>query len=247
MKKVLLLSAALLVLAVPAMAGGFNLAWGPGCWWDNPVNLKTFACDVNTGNAAFTGSFVTGQDFTRFSAMMAIVDLQTDATALPAWWEFFNTGACRQSALSTSGDFTGAAGGCVDPWGGQAQGGIAAYQTSTYPPPLPLNAPAPNRARLKVGYVLLDPVLVTMGIEYYGFRATIQYANTVGTGACAGCEIPMTLVLNSVEPRNDVGLPELITSPIVNACITWQNGASTPCGAVPARNQTWGQVKSLYR
>jgi len=247
MKKVLLLSATLLVLAVPAMAGGINFAWGSGCWWDNPVSLKMFACDTNSGSAAFTGSFATSHDFLTFAGMVAVVDLQTDATTLPAWWDLYNGGACRQASLFSSADFTAAPGGCVDPWLGQAQGGIAAYQTAAYPPPLPLNAPAANRARLKVAYVLTEPALVVSGIEYYAFRGTMNFLKTVGTPSCEGCLVPATLVLNQIEPRNLVGYPELISNPIANTCLSWQAAGSTPCGAVPSRNQTWGQVKTLYR
>ena len=67
MKKALLLTGLLLVLAVPAMAqSGINIAWGPECWGmaTAPSNLMTFACGSNTSpaNWRITGSFVLNAD-----------------------------------------------------------------------------------------------------------------------------------------------------------------------------------------
>lgn len=244
MKKLLLCCVFLLAASV-AFAGGINVAWGPGCWVDNPVNLKTFACDVNLGNASFTGSFAASRDIPDFVGIEVVVDLQSDATALPDWWQLFNAGACRQTSLSTSADFTAAPGGCIDPWNGLAGGGIAAYQDALFPPPPPFPMPPPNRARLKVAYAVADISPVLAGVEYYGFRATVNYQKTIGTGACAGCQGGVWICLNEIKAAGILGA-ERLYNPIVNSHLTW-NRPWEPVAPTPAGNVTWGQVKGLYR
>ncbi|MBI5708712.1 MAG: hypothetical protein HZC42_00150 [Candidatus Eisenbacteria bacterium] len=248
MKRLLLLSGALLVLGASAAAAapGLNLAWGAGCWADNPVNTKTFACNTNTGNAQITASYTPTADQTFFVGIEAVLDFQFDgALTVPDWWSFFEAGTCRQTSLSTSADFTAAPGGCTDAWFGLGAGGIAAYQTATSVPH-DSSVTTPGRSRLKVAYALADASPLTGGTEYYAFRATINYLKTVGV--CTGCSTPATIVLNQIKSAE--GAPantsEIIINEGINRCITW--GSSTvPCIAVPTRNTSWGQIKSLYR
>lgn len=252
MKKTLLLSGLLLALtASVALAaspgGGINFAWGAGCWPENPVNLKTFACTGNTlSGAIMTGSFASSIDQPDFVGIEAVVDLQASAGSLPAWWQFFNAGSCRATSLSTSQDFTAAPNvSCFDLYFGLAAGGIAAYQTTTTAPPVPSGLP--NAARLKVAYALADPSPVANSVEYYGFKATINGLKTVGTGACAGCATPVCLVLNEIKSAGNLGSVARCTTPISNTAISWQAIDGVACAATPTHNATWGQVKSLYR
>lgn len=246
MKRILLSVCALLALGAPSVraAAGVNLAWGAGCWTDNPVSAKTFACNTNTGSAPMTASFVTTTDQPDFVGVESVVDLQVDAAALPDWWQFFNAAVCRQTALSTSADFTTAPGGCTDPWAGLAAGGIAGYQTNTTSPPNP--NPLPSRARLKVGYAIAAPSPLTAGVQYYGYRATVSYMKSIGTGFCPGCATPATIVLNEIKAAEFTGPFERITDPLTNRCLIW-NTSTVPCADVPTRDITWGQIKSLYR
>ena len=249
MKKLLLSGVLLALTASVALAGHLNVNYGMGCWSDGtPIAAKTFACTANTGNMMITASFIPTADKADWVGVSGVLDGSTNpGTPLPAWWQLYNTGACRSAALTVSGDFIAAPQvGCVDIFAGAANGGIGAYQTELYPPPAPLNVPAPERFRLKVAYVLIDPIFVAGGAEYYAFRATITNVKTVGTGACAGCLTPLTMVLEQI---NSIGLTsgdEIIVDPAANACLTWQTGGPG-CGATPATNSTWGQVKSLYR
>ncbi len=245
MKRVLLFLLLFLILAPRAAgAGGVNLAWGPGCWGENPSNYKAFACDTNSGSAIATGSFAPNADQPNFVGIEVIVDLQTNSATLPDWWQFFNSGSCRQSALSSSADFLQAPQvSCADPWQGLAAGGIAAYLTSTTLPAVPNGLP--NAARLKIAYALATPSPLTGGTEYYGFRLTITYAKTVGTGSCPGCATDAYLTLNEIKSAENTGGVERNSTPIVNACVYWQSG-SMICW-VPAHTTTWGRVKSLYR
>jgi hypothetical protein len=221
-----------------------NLTWGTGCWQDNPATLQTFACDSNDGSASFTVSFAPDRNLDDFDELYAVLDLQSDSPELPDWWQLTDPGGCRQGALSTSADFTAAPGGCADPWQGQIPGYYTLWRTASFPG-LGWPAVTPNRAQFRVLYGTYPAVPLVMGTEYYGFTATITYQETVGAGACAGCSTPVTLVLNAVTLRSRV--PNLLTNPLDNMCLRWQAGGATPCDATPARNTTWGQLKSLYR
>ncbi len=248
----LLLGGILLALTAPvALAGTLNLNYGAGCWSDGtPLAAKTFACDTNTGEFQITASFIPAVAKTDWLGVTAILDGQTLAYAdLPAWWQLWNTGSCRQAALTTSADFTSSPHiGCADPFLlSPAQGGIGAFETNLYPPPFPMNMPAPSRFRLKVGYgMVINIEIPGDGTEYYAFRATVNYTKTLGTGSCGGCSTPLTMVLTQIQSIGETSGRETITRPAANSCLTWQT-AGLPCSAVPARNSTWGQVKSLYR
>ncbi|MBI5709678.1 MAG: hypothetical protein HZC42_05135 [Candidatus Eisenbacteria bacterium] len=252
MKKTLLLSGLLLALtASMALAaspgGGINFAWGAGCWPENPVNLKTFACTSNTlSGAIMTGSFAPSIDQPDFVGIEVVVDLQSSSASLPNWWQFFNAGSCRATALSTSADFTAAPQiSCVDPYLGLAAGGIAAYQTTTTAPPVPNGLP--NAARLKVAYALADPSGLSMATEYYGFKATMNGTKSTGTGACAGCLTAVCIVLNEIKSAGNAGSVARNTTPMANTALGWQARDAVYCAATPTHNATWGQVKSLYR
>lgn len=248
MKKVLVLCAAMLLVGASlASAAGVNLAWGNGCWAENPVSAKTFACDVNTGNAQMTGSFALAADQPTFVGSVIVLDIQFDGvTTVPAWWDFFNATSCRQTSLSVSSDFsTAPQTSCTDMWFGGGGGGVAAYQTEVFPPP---QGPLPDgRARLKWAWAIPDPTSpLTAGTEYYVFRVTINNVKTTGAGLCDGCATPATIVLNEVLAAPQTGLPEIVTAEGTNRCIKWQ-ASTVDCAAVPNRSRTWGQVKSLYR
>ncbi len=249
--KTLLLSGILLALtATVAPAGTLNINFGAGCWSDGtPLAVKTFACDTNSGSMVMTASFIPAVQYPDWVGITAIIDGHTFVGVnLPAWWQLYNTGACRSTSLSVSGDFTMSPRvGCVDPFDGLAQGGIGAYQTTLYPPPYPLNVPAPNRFRLKVAYgIVSEYALPADGTEYYAFRATINYAKTVGTGSCANCQVPVTMLLEEIASTSLVHGKEIIRAAAANYCLKWQTGGLN-CWETPAENPTWGQVKSLYR
>ena len=250
MKKLLLSGILLALTASVALAGSFNLNYGGGCWSDGtPLTSKTFACNTNTGNVQFTASFIPLVAKTDWLGVTVILDgASNSGVNLPDWWQFFNTGACRSASLSVSGDFTGSPGvGCVDPFSGLAAGGIAAYQTTLYPPPFPLNVPPPNRFRLKVGLGITTNISIPGdGTEYYAVRGTINYGKTVGTPACAGCLVPLTMILEEIGSTGEASGVEKITTPAANQCLSWQVGGPS-CLETPAVNSTWGQVKSLYR
>lgn len=253
MKRFLLLTAMMLVTAGSAWAvsPGVNLNWTTDCYSDNAVTLKTFACNTNTGTAPMTASFALTADQPSHVGTSGIVDLQADAATLPDWWTVNYTGSCRGNVLTASADFTSVstAVNCVDAYVGNATGGITAYKTQVNTGGVP-EVFVPNRARIKYAFAVPAdaPVPLTAGTEYFSARLQFSYLKSTGTGSCAGCATGVTIVLNEIQSaENTVGsVPEILTAAIANNCINWQN-ANVSCGAVPVRNRSWGEIKSLYR
>ncbi len=247
MKSLLVTVVLLALTADTSNAGGVNFTWGTNCWSDGGGTAnKTFACNTNSGNAPMCGSFMCTTSHLNFVQVDGVVDGQSSSATLPDWWQFWNTGACRQAALSTNFDFTSAAQiGCTDAWVGQAIGGIAAWQTALFPP-FPQNVPAPNACRLLLVVGVADAVPLAAGVEYYGFHETVNYSKTLGTPSCAGCTVPVTFSLSQIKVSEKTGQVEFLSTALVNQCLGWQT-SGPPCAAVPTRAQTWGQLKSLYR
>jgi hypothetical protein len=224
-----------------ALAGGFSINWGAGCWSDvAPLNLLTSACDANTGFATMTCSFAISQDQPQFVGIELDLEGVTEATVVPAWWQM-GQGDCRAGAISTSANFLSAPQvGCVDMWQNRAVGGLAIYG---WGPQWGGN----NRTHMVVVYAVPDenpihPIPVTAGVEYYAAQVFISYQKTVGSGSCAGCPYRMIwglYLMKSCELTQYEALYEPL--PEGNQFLTWQGGQ------VPTRNTTWGQVKSLYR
>ncbi len=241
MKKTLLLSAGLLALSASiASAAGLNLSWN-ACGGAGLAN-KTFACNVNTGLAEMmVASYVAPAGTAGITGLEAVIDLQSSTATLPAWWQFKNTGSCRQTALAVAPNGAACEG---DYWAGQAGGGISAYITPY--------AAAANRARLLIIYAVPGNLAapVDAGIEYFAFTASVSHAKTVGSSSCAGCADPVCIVLNEIKLTQAVGVGDFrIQNAADRNFVTWQGGVvSGGCPAVvPTQNRTWGAVKSLYR
>ncbi|HET7226143.1 MAG TPA: hypothetical protein VFK69_10565 [Candidatus Eisenbacteria bacterium] len=237
------LAVALVLLAAPALAhaGGYNIAWGQSCWPDNPVSAKTFACNSNIGHDLITLSFVPDGTRLDFGCVELTLEFNAGAATLPAWWQFFNTGACRQNALAASANFTPFISSCADPWGGQAANGIFSYKTQANDATVPADA-----GRVTAFAVLPIGVEVDAGVEYDALFFSISHVKTIGTGACAGCTTPMAVAVRNFQYGSTSGPDHTLTSAINNTCLTWQ-GAVSPCAPVPAHNLSWGRIKSLYR
>jgi hypothetical protein len=245
---------ALAVSASLAHAGEARLAWHD-CRGDGGTVLKHFACDTNAGTQTLVGSFILDQPMGDYVGHEVIIDAQSGGTSLPAWWQFFNVGSCRRTALTVSFDFTPLANEtCVDPFstGSAPVGGIAAYcVVGANCVDAPIDA---SRVRIKIAGAMADPGALDSGMEWHGFRLLIANANTTGAGACAGCSTPVCLVLNSIKAAGLGGASELcVGEGQQNA--GWQCGTSLAYGicdgsadcATPVRNPTWGQIKSLWR
>jgi hypothetical protein len=121
---------------------------------------------------------------------------------------------------------------------------IASYQVG-------LNGP--NSARINSVNAVQEASAVDLlaGQEYGVAKWRISSQRTVGIGSCDGCAIPACITFNSAKITTAFGASSVLLTTAANPgsnFITWQGGASANCpGATPARNATWGSVKSLYR
>src|SRR5262245_36203635 len=236
MKKSLLITGALLALAAStAMAGGMNMSW-TDCGAAGQQN-RNFACNVNTGNNVLCVSYDPLASVPDFVGNEMTVDVISTGV-LPAWWQMFNAGSCRGTALPTLNTTFGA--NCGDNFAGAGFGAIGFY-----------NLIGVNGASLLCGWAVADGVPIDAGTEYYALNIVINNTKTTGTGACAGCDQAVCIVANVVGLAYGPAatLVQSIQTPLQRNWVTWQGGVipgSCP-GNVPTSSRTWGQVKALYR
>jgi hypothetical protein len=241
MKKTLLICGTLLALtASMAQAGGINAAW-QNCFNEAGATNRTGACNTTLGSQGFiVGSYQLSADQNLKVGDEIVIDLQVgDGSApVPPYWQFFNAGSCRQNAMSASFAFgTFPQTSCFDPWSGQAAGGVAAY--------FPGYGGVPGRGRVIIGAAVANPIPLPAGAELLSFQLVFSNA---GTTTCTGCTSPAAIVLNEIKSVQQDGSFERCSTPLQNQCAGWQGGGTpTNCGATPAVNTSWGQVKSLYR
>jgi len=245
-----LLLFAMLVLPVLAFAGP-HIRWDQCYGEAGALANKNFACNTNTGSERLTVScwspdtmaYVTGYEF--------LVQIASASASLPAWWQYKNTGTCRAVALTFNTTRDPVWAGCpiVAP---SEFGNIAAYRTG------------------EGGYSTTARLIGAAGVapdapfdidpadgEVFLFNLMISHTKTVGTGACAGCTIPVCL---AIERMKYVGPNARFKSYSGSKnhdgewFVSWQGGAGVVSGtgegcpaAVPVRNATWGAIKTLYR
>jgi hypothetical protein len=241
-------------VATSARAGEVNLRWNE-CWGDGGVQNRVFACDRNTGSEVLVASFVPFFDFPQMTGDEFVVDFATASTPLAQWWWFLDAGNCRQSSMALVSDPPASAVACSD-WDEAQAGGLFAGFT--------FNIFLPSAGRITGMHWMRDglsaPVLA--GHEYHAFTLVINHQKTVGDGACGGCTLGACIAfrsfrMTSPDPQFDQRL-SLGNQPgsAHDAMVTWQGGTGVvspaPGGlscpaATPAKNSTWGAVKSLYR
>jgi hypothetical protein len=258
MRRIVVLAAALLLVAVAAHAmprpnaGGVNIAWGPRCFPENPVNVVAFACNSNTEPVEWpmTMSFAVDLEMTDFIGVEITLHGAPTTSVLPDWWNLHGVpepigchwdgfGGYDVNHLAALADGT-----CHDWTAGQA---FTVNGVNVYTDFLEI---------LVVGAVDAEhPVDLQPNVEYYAGTVTIRNGRTVGTGACAGCSTGMVWTLYQLTAcglngrRDDIWQPR----PGGSACLGWNvDGLTGPyswgfCYPVPVRNTTWGQVKALYR
>ncbi len=123
----------------------------------------------------------------------------------------------------------------------------------------------------------MSPVALTSGVEYYACRLTVQYAKTVGSGACAACDHGLCMQLTEVRAVSNSGATQDFwygeyypayqqypIQPRSPGIVSWQCAAGRwtyseapyapaffcdPIAncSVPVQNRTWGSIKALYR
>lgn len=262
MRRTLLAVLALCCFATTAHAAqGMNLAWD-ACFGDGGVRNKTFACDTNTGSEQLYVSFQLDSAFSQVTGLELYLLIATPAGLPGSWWQFRNTGTCRQTALNVSSAPLVTGGACVDFWQGMAAGGVSGYIVNLNP--VGMNRLLAVYALPPVAWASLDA-----DVEYFGMRISITHAKTVGAGSCPGCLDPVCLGLENLLITRPAGFSSLRIAEETtfgSSTANWQGSASGSvrvqrdnpnfpnwfyrtlqcASATPARNNTWGSIKSLY-
>src|SRR5438045_8633642 len=94
-------------------------------------------------------------------------------------------------------------------------------------------------------------------LEYFAYHVVLDDSAATGAGSCGGCDVPVCLVLNSINVvgKSNIGTRLLTTANAPGSnFITWQGGG-VPVGrgvsgcpaATPTHRSAWGQLKALYR
>ena len=237
-------------------AQGVALAWNHCFGEGTGVQNVSFACDTNVGSHSMTASFVLSSPYPHVTGTEIVMKLASASSVLPAWWEFRTAGTCRQFALSVNSveDPTDAV--CVDWTSGQGVGtAVAAYCVEGCSP----GPFQPNTAVIKIVESVTPESAQDLsgGVEYFNFNLIVNNIETVGTGNCAGCSVPVCIVLNSINvvagPYPDSRFLSAPAFPGSNF-VTWQGGGGIAVGGVtgcpaatPVQRSTWGSVKTLYR
>jgi hypothetical protein len=243
-----LVAGALLVTTPALAAQGVNLSWSRCHGEGASAQNATFACDTNVGDEVLVASFVMDAPLEQVSGNEVYIDLISQDDPLPAWWDLKNVGACRQSSLhfNTVEDPSDVV--CVDWAAGASTGGIGSYNTEMGS----IDPSLVSRHRL-IKIALAVPLTGLMDLladtEYFSCNLVIDHEKTVGTDACGGCAGSVCLVFRSIRVTTPTPTSDLIlfsaATPGSNM-VHWQ-GTGANCLLVPVRNQSWGQVKSLYR
>lgn len=233
MKRVVAVIALLIAPAGVCAAGGINLSWND-CGNAGVMN-ESFACNTNTGTHTLVASFEPDAPMADYVGVVLYLDVQ-NTMPVPPWWQVFNSGSCRQPALTANTNFA-ANTSCADPWVNLTAGGIAQYQ---------IGVSAPNRARMVLAFAMQNGAPISPGTEYYAVKIVISNIRTVGTSSCGGCDAPGCVVLYQVAVDSPT-TEQILVTPLDRNAVTWQGSVPYGCIAVPVRQQTWGAIKSLYR
>ncbi len=248
MRTIVLVLLLLCAHVAPAASAGINLSWDV-CGSLGAAS-RFFACDTNAGEHTLVGSFVVPAGIDSLNGNSMVVDIRSSCPTLPDWWRIQAAGSCRQDGAIASFDFTTDPLNCYDYWKGRAFGGFryAAGYGGVYS----------ARLLLAAAIHTAEAGPVAEGTEVYSFKFEINNTKTVGVGACEGCQAGTCIVLNSIKLTQNPGSAagtRFLGNPADRNYVTWQFvaqpdvmsvcvGGSCP---VPAKQRTWGQLKSLYR
>ena len=210
---------------------------------------KTFACNINTGSNILVASLVPDRPVLGVSDLESRVDLTFAGGSVPDWWRFRTTGTCRTSSLNVATTPPASAVACQDWAVGSALAGITSYT---------LNAFQLGKASVQIVSGLTSGATADFvtGQEYYVFSLILNHVKTVGTGACAGCNLGACIGLQYVELNTPtpVRTQTFFAFSFDTDWLTiWQGGILNSAGGLncalttAARTSTWGSVKSLYR
>lgn len=245
----------LLSLASAAHAGSSISLSLDDCPLGSASRTITNACDTNTGTLFNAVVSIVPPNVTvpKFEGIEAYLTIGSDAPSPPDWWRL-GLGGCRESAVSMAAS-TDLGGSCASFWGGDPNVYMMIQPYFSWRNNFPVN-PQSDVYLVLGGILASGPPYADRTFndsqELTALRFTVSRAKTTGSGSCAGCAYPACVVLTGVHlvSANDQTSADGVYVTYSQAGNSLQhNGAYAYCagGAVPARNRTWGAVKSLYR
>jgi hypothetical protein len=246
MKKILTLSAALMLCASMAMAQGVGLYTGLDC---NPAatQLVTNPCTGNSGTlfTAMVSCVIPAAGKAQFVGTISVIDVQTSLATIPDWWRM---DACRSTGFTMAADGSIASSICTGTiWDAANPAGSNLSAQ---------NGPSPGRERFLLGSVLLPTDVYDLAgdgsTEVLVGKWVVNKNKTLSATGCGGCAQGACIVLNEVQLQGtgDHSYADYshLTQPIgSHNYITYNSGAPVCAGSTPTQNRTWGSVKALYR
>jgi hypothetical protein len=245
MKKLLLLSFALLALTATAASAQIFLNADECQSAGRTADILPPTCLSNLAaqNRTFVSSYIAPAGVGNFVGATTVLKVVVAGGTVAPWWQM-STGQCSFGRYDQ-----GSAGGaglsaCLEAFVGNQAGGNNIVSGDG----------GPDRVTIVSDWVQDVGSQLTPGSEYYAQFHTLKAIKSTGTGNCAGCELAACIVLDEVQLYQG-GIPPGQTFFLRNPSgaptyVTWQGGSVGGAGcpnATPARNKTWGEVKSLYR
>jgi len=239
--------------------GSVALRWDH-CYGDGGTTARSFSCDTNSGSNELVVSAYPAAAVPQLNG--ADVFLQIDVLGdalLPGWWQLWSGGCRGTTALTAS--FVPPAGtvNCLDPWAGQASGGVIFDFHGDV-----------IHGQIHAICAIPQSVAIPAGAEVFIARIVVLHLKTVGAGSCTGCLSGACIGLKEVALLQPSGVGDfriLFALPGTNSDVAaWQVNAVQfpflidgpgpgaleklfgPCtAATAAARTTWGAVKQLYR
>ena len=237
----LTIAADLTIAAGPATAAGLSLTWTACATHAGARADVAFDCATPGGGHDLFGVFTTPIAGSLVTLDFSI-DLQVGAASLPSFWNWA-VPPCDEGVFLTVTPPAAAVCSVASPWFvGEPSEASLTFRRVTG---------ASNRGRLVGHRWSADPQTIGENASYFAFQLTFLTAlATESGGSCAGCASPAAIVWNSavmsVSHGTHIEIVSLTGPGVAGNCAT-ANGGTSLCAATPARNRTWGALKSLYR
>jgi hypothetical protein len=245
-KKPLLVCALSLLAAAPA-AAQINLAWR------NCISVTTgslsalaninYACDGSAPSPyRFVVSFIAPPNVTQFVGVEFDVEISTANPILPDFWRH-GVGECRDGSYNAPGPFAGIGNTttCQNPFSGSNT--LAGFFYTS-------GSPTAGKATSHHMEARDTPLSLTGGQQYLAQVITLDTFRDVDTGfgVCPGCQVPACITVTRLDVQQVFPNPAFtLINADVRKSVTWQGGTPGCAGATPARNHTWGAIKTSYR
>jgi hypothetical protein len=237
--------AMLVALGAPALPASRAFAQTMDLSWDNcafaelpvPASDKVFACNGPDWRASLFVTFRTPPEgFAGFSALVADLDLRPESGLLPYFWQL-GPGQCNYGGLQLSDDRPFDCGSSANDLRDPVQPAFFLFQFGY----------TDTRAHLKIGYSpnRKGGQNLARDASFVAFQIILKQDSVY---PCTGCTTPVAIALNKLRLENvNSEILTIETPGSFGQCVTTFGAPAGVCEATPARNVTWGTVKSLYR